>query len=238
MTGRARPFAGPGPTDVRRGRRTLRLAHRGEHRRETENTIPAFLAAMEKPSCDGLEFDVRQSRDGVPVLCHDPTLQRVQGRPEAVADLSAAELEALGLPTLAAVLAAVPRRAFLDIEIKEVLGRPLLEVLAGGRGPDLTNAVVSSFDHAALRRMRGLAGGWPLWFNAMDLTPPTIALAAELDCAGISAEYHGIDERGVDRAREAGLEVAAWTVTRRPTYARMVELGVVAVCAEGPALDG
>ncbi len=238
MTGRARPFAGPGPTDVRRGRRTVRLAHRGEHRRAKENTIPAFLAAMSKPSCDGLEFDVRQSRDGVPVLVHDATLQRVQGRPDAVADLSAAELEALGVPTLAAAIAAVPRRAFLDIELKEVLGRPLLEVLAGGRGPDLANAVISSFDQTALRRMRGLAGGWPMWLNAMDLLPVTIDLAGDLDCAGIAADYHAIDERGVDRARLAGLEVAAWTVTRRPTYARMVELGVVAVIVEGAALDG
>ena len=159
--GDPRPFGSPVHRDVRKGRRTLRLAHRGDHRKAVENTIPAFLAAMAKPSCDGLEFDVRESRDGVPVLLHDETLQRVQGRPEAVVDLTAAELEALGVPTLAAVLAAVPRRAFLDIELKVALGRPLLEVLAGGRGPDLANAVVSSFDPLALRRMRGLARGWP-----------------------------------------------------------------------------
>jgi glycerophosphoryl diester phosphodiesterase len=234
----ARPFGSPAPRDVRKGRRTLRLAHRGDHRRAAENTIPAFLAAMAKPACDGIEFDVRESRDGVPVILHDATLERVQGRPEAAADLTAVELEAIGVPTLAAVLAAVPRRAFLDIELKEALGRPLLEVLAGGRGPDLANAVVSSFDPVALRRMRGLASGWPMWLNAVDLRPATIALARELDCAGIAAEYHGIDERGVDRATDAGLEVAAWTVTRRPSYARMVELGIVAVCAEGAALDG
>ncbi|HEX7474214.1 MAG TPA: glycerophosphodiester phosphodiesterase [Candidatus Limnocylindrales bacterium] len=216
----------------------MRLAHRGDHRRAVENTIPAFLTAMARPACDGLEFDVRQSRDGAPVLLHDTTLARVQGRPDAVVELTVAELDAIGVPTLASVLAAVPRRAFLDIELKEVLGRPLLEVLAGGRGPDLANAVISSFDPLALRRMRGLASAWPLWLNAVDLAVPTIELALELDCAGIAAEYHGIDERGVDRARQAGLEVAGWTVTRRPTYARMVELGVVAVCVEGPALDG
>jgi glycerophosphoryl diester phosphodiesterase len=193
---------------------------------------------MARPACDGLEFDVRESSDGVPVVLHDATLERVQGRPEAAIDLTAAELEAVGVPTLAAVLEAIPRRAFLDVELKEVLGRPLLEVLAGGRGPDLANAVVSSFDSAALRRVRGLAAAWPLWLNAVDLTSATIERALDVDCAGIAAEYHAIDERGVDRARAAGLEVAAWTVTRRPSYARMVELGLVAVCVEGPALDG
>jgi glycerophosphoryl diester phosphodiesterase len=236
--GRLGPFGAPGPADARRGRRTLRLAHRGDHRRLPENTIEAFLAAVARPSCDGLEFDVRNSRDGVPVVVHDDTLQRVQGRADAVADLTVAELDAVGVPSLAATLAAVPRRAFLDIELKEEFGRSLLEVLAGGRGPDLSNAVISSFAPGALRRMRGLAGGWPLWLNAIDLSPATIDRACELDCAGIAAEYHGIDERGVDRAHAAGLEVAAWTVTRRPSYARMVELGIVAVCVEGPALDG
>ncbi len=238
MTGRPSLFGSPAPTDVRKGRRTLRLAHRGDHRRLAENSIPAFLAAMARPACDGLEFDVRESRDGVPVIVHDDTLARVQGRPDAVGDLTAAELDSVGVPTLAAVLEAVPRRAFLDIELKEVLGRPLLEVLAGGRGPDLANAVVSSFDPLALRRVRGLASGWPLWLNAVDLAPATIELAQALDCAAIAVEFHGIDERGVARATAAGLEVAAWTVTRRPSYARMVELGIVAVCVEGAALDG
>ena len=87
--------------------------------------------------------------------------------------------------------------------------------------------------------MRGLVRGWPLLAQrARPRRRDDRARHGELDCAGIAAEYHGIDERGVDRAAQAGLEVAAWTVTRRPTYARMVELGVVAVCVEGAALDG
>jgi glycerophosphoryl diester phosphodiesterase len=40
------------------------------------------------------------------------------------------------------------------------------------------------------------------------------------------------------RARDAGLEVAAWTVRRRATYRRLERLGVVAICAEAAALDG
>ena len=40
------------------------------------------------------------------------------------------------------------------------------------------------------------------------------------------------------RAREAELEVAAWTVRRRATYARLERLGVVAICVEAAALDG
>ncbi len=219
--------------------RTLRLAHRGDHRHAPENTLAAFEAAMRVPACDGLEFDVQLSRDGVPIVLHDETLERVQGvAGVAAVDLTAAELGQHGVPTLEAVLAVAPRRAFLDVELKVPIGRPVVEVLAAGRGPDLADAVVSSFDPEALRRLHGLAPQWSIWLNAEDLAPATVARAVELECSGISAEWRAIDEPAVTRVARAGLALAAWTVTRRPTYARLVELGLVAICAEGPALDG
>jgi glycerophosphoryl diester phosphodiesterase len=214
----------------------LVLAHRGDHGRLQENSLAALAAALEQPTCDGIEFDVRSSRDGTPVVYHDATLARVHGRPEAVADLSASELDALGVASVAAILEAVPRRAFLDIELKVELGRPLVEVLAAGRGPGLSNAVISSFDERALVRVRELAPRWPIWLNALDLSSGSIHLAVELGCRGISAEWHAIASPAVSRARSAGLEVAAWTVTRRATRERLARLGLVAICVEGAAL--
>lgn len=219
--------------------RTLRLAHRGDWRRAPENTLPALLAALAVPACDGLEFDVRAAADGVPVLHHDETLERVQGRPDRVADLPAAELEAFGVPTLAAVLAAVPRSAFLDVELKGDPGvEAVVEVLAGGRGPSLDGAVVSSFEPVTLAAVRTVAPGWPCWLNAEDLAPPTIAVARGLGCRGISVEWRAIDARSIARARDAGVDVAAWTVRRRATFDRLSRLGVTAVCVEAAALDG
>ena len=99
------------------GGRPLRLAHRGDWRVAPENTLAAFRAAMRVPGCDGVEFDVRISRDGVPVLLHDATLSRVQHRRERVDRLTAAELGETGIPRLDAVLAAL-RGAWLDVELK------------------------------------------------------------------------------------------------------------------------
>src|SRR5882672_6964091 len=99
-------------------RKTLRLAHRGDWRRAPENTIPAFLAALAVPACDGLELDVRLAADGVPVVCHDKTLARVQGRPERVEAIRSDALGDLDVPTLDDVLRAVGRRPFLDVELK------------------------------------------------------------------------------------------------------------------------
>ena len=216
----------------------LRLAHRGDWRRAPENTIPALLAALEIPGCDGLEFDVRLSADGVPVLLHDETLARVQARPAQVDELTARALADLGIPNLADVLAAIPHRAFLDVELKGRHGRAVVEVLAAGRGPGLVNAVVSSFTVDTLKRVAGLVPRWPRWLNAVDLEPRTIEVATELECRAISVEWHAIDRAGLERARDAGLDVAAWTVRRRATAARLARLGIMAACLEAGALDG
>jgi glycerophosphoryl diester phosphodiesterase len=216
----------------------LRLAHRGDWRHAPENTLPALLAALAVPGCDGLEFDVRAARDGVPVVIHDDTLDRVQGVAGRVRDLTADELAVLGVPTLEDVLAAVPRRAFLDVELKGDPGRGAVDILTAGRGPGLERAVVSSFEPDTLERVGRLAPAWPRWLNVEDLAPPTIDRAVRLDCRGVSADWRSIDARSMARAREAGLDVAAWTVRRRSTYARLERLGVVAVCVEAAALDG
>jgi len=217
---------------------TLRLAHRGDWRHAPENSLAAFAAALAIPGCDGLEFDVRVARDGVAVCYHDDTLTRVHGVDRRVADLRADELEALGIPSLATVLATVPRRAFLDVELKGDPGRGAFEALVAGRGPGLERAVVSSFEAATLRRVGGWAPSWPRWLNARDASPATIATAIDLDCRGISVEWHALDPGAIARAREAGLAVAAWTVRRRPTARRLARLGVAAICVEAAALDG
>jgi glycerophosphoryl diester phosphodiesterase len=216
----------------------LRLAHRGDWRRAPENTIAAFLAALDVPGCDGLEFDVRAASRGVPVVIHDETLERVQRVAGRVGDMSADELARHGVPTLEEVLVAVPRRAFLDVELKGDPGRGAVDVLTAGRGPRLERAVVSSFEPATLERVGRLAPSWPRWLNTVDLSEERVALAQRLECRGIAAEWHAIVPRSAGRVRDAGLELAAWTVRRSPTFARLERLGVAAVCVEANALDG
>ncbi len=216
----------------------LRLAHRGDWRHAPENSIAALQAALAVPGCDGVEFDVRLSSDGVPVLLHDETLQRVQGRTERADEVRARELENLGIPTLADALHVVPHRAAVDIDLKGLHDRAVVEVLASGRGPGLVNAVVSSFLPETLERVAGLAPAWPRWLNTHDLSAATIARAVELECQAISVDFHAIDPGSVAAVRRAGLEVAAWTVRRRTTYGRLQRLGVIAACVESAALDG
>jgi glycerophosphoryl diester phosphodiesterase len=219
--------------------RPLRLAHRGDWRVAPENSLEALVAAMAIPGCAGVEFDVRPSRDCVPVVIHDDTLARVQRRPERVDAVSSTTLGALGVPALADVLRALPPDAFLDVELKgEDHGEATAAVLRAARGDAPARAVVSSFEPPALVAMAQRLPGWSRWLNARDLRPATISRALGLGCAGVSVEWHALTTASVGRARAAGLDVAAWTVRTRASFDRLGAMGVMACCVEAAALDG
>ncbi len=219
--------------------RSARLAHRGDWRAAPENTLAAFAAAMRVPACDGVEFDVRLSRDGVPVLLHDATLARVQGRPERVDELDAAVLATTGIPTLAQTLETLGPGPCVDVELKgDAHAGATADVLRAARGETGRRAVVMSFDPQSLASMARLLPGWSRWLGAMELDAHSVALARELGCGGISTDWATINPRTFCLAREAGLDVSAWTVRRRPTFDRLERLGVVAQCVEAAALDG
>ena len=214
----------------------LRLAHRGDWRGAPENTLAALLAACELPGVDGVEFDVRASADAVPVIIHDEDLRRVQGVDRRVADLSAAELRARGVPALTEVLAAMPEGAFLDVELKEDIEGVTAGLLLEARGAEPARAVVSSFQPRTLESLAKLMPGWPRWLNVEWLDDRAISLARSIGCQAIAADLRSISTRSARRVAEEGLGLVAWPVRRRATLARMERLGLLAACVEGAAL--
>ncbi|MEW6251860.1 MAG: glycerophosphodiester phosphodiesterase family protein [Planctomycetota bacterium] len=108
------------------------IVHRGVSRLAPENTLEAYAAALDC-GADGIEIDIRRSRDGVLYIFHDDTLERLANATGPVAPLTYYELlrvtpkEVYGSatrdtrpPTLAAVLAlARDRAALLHLDIKE-----------------------------------------------------------------------------------------------------------------------
>jgi len=221
------------------GERSLRLAHRGDWRVAPENSLAALAAALRVPACDGVEFDVQLAKDNVPVLLHDETLTRVQGRDVRVDELDAAELAEHGIPTLVETLALVGAEPFLDVELKgQTHGDATADILRAARGAAGTRAAITSFETASLAAMAERLPSWARWLGAMALDAPSIALAGELGCRGIAVDAPTITPVSMRAARAAGLDVIAWTVRRRPTYDRLERLGVVAQCVEAAALDG
>src|SRR3974390_842411 len=118
--------------------RPLLLGHRGARglKSTPENTFSSFDLALAE-GCDGFEFDVRLTADGIPVICHDAEARGIE-----IAHATAQELN--GLPTLAEVLERYLDRAFLDIELK-VAGLEEVTIALLQAHPAKKGCVVSSF---------------------------------------------------------------------------------------------
>ena len=215
----------------------LRLAHRGDWRRAPENTIAAFRAGLAIAGCDGIELDVRSTKDGVPVVLHDESLLRIQAVDTKLSELTADQARRHGLPTLAEVFDVIDGKAFVDVELKEWVPA-VMDVLEAARGPRLERAAVSAFDAGVLRQVGRLRPAWQRWLNAVALDGGVIGRAVDLGCSGVAAQWRSINERSVAATAAAGLDLIGWTVRRRPTYRRLEQLGALAICAEGLALDG
>lgn len=98
------------------------IAHRGAHNKSLgliENTMAAFKHAVEL-GCWGIELDVHCTSDGIIVVNHDPTLDRLWGHSVAIADLSFASLRALepSIPTFQEVIDTFGKKLHYFIEIK------------------------------------------------------------------------------------------------------------------------
>lgn len=99
-------------------------AHRGLHGNGVpENSLHAFELACQAGY--GIELDIQLSSDGVVMVFHDGTLQRMTGVEGNLSDFSAAELSSLRLagteqkmPTLREVLDLVDGRVPLLVELK------------------------------------------------------------------------------------------------------------------------
>lgn len=70
------------------------IAHRGANRFAPENTVPAFRLAKQQ-GASWVEFDVQLSRDNIPVIIHDETLERTTNGHGLVRDFTFAQLRAL-----------------------------------------------------------------------------------------------------------------------------------------------
>lgn len=73
-----------------------RVAHRGGALLAPENTLAAFQQALSL-NVDAIELDVQVSRDGVPVVFHDNTVDRLTDGTGNLLDLDAAALHALNV---------------------------------------------------------------------------------------------------------------------------------------------
>lgn len=222
----------------------LIYGHRGASDVEPENTIRAFMRAIEV-GADGLEFDVQLSADGVPVLIHDRDVSRTTNGHGNVDELPLAELKQLDagkgerIPTFAEALDAIGDRVHLDIEVKQGgIEREVLDVL---RAHPETRWTISCFDWDVLRRVRKLDQDADLWLLVDHGVGEAVFDTAKGICAsGVALADELLNEETSRRLLDAGLKVVIWTVNDVARARCCRALGAFGLCTDNPAeiIDG
>jgi glycerophosphoryl diester phosphodiesterase len=148
----------------------LLIGHRGSPVLVTENTIPSFERAIQQ-GVDGLEFDIRLSKDNQIVVFHDTDLKRLSNRSEKIKNLSLAEIQTVELyknknqeeepyiPSLNELVPLLARVKMFNIEIKSDslfhghgIINPLIKFLDKYHLDD--KCIISSFNPLILMKLR------------------------------------------------------------------------------------
>ena len=231
------------------GRHPELIAHRGASNERPENTLPAFLRALDC-GADGIELDVHATRDGAVVVHHDPRPHveapgpALAGKPIAALRLS--ELQGFrvardaGIPTLAESLRTIGTRAVVYVELKgRDIERAVIDVVRSAR----TTCAIHSFDHDAVRRVHELAPELRtgLLFERYPYDPGSAMRAT--GAMDIWPQWELIDARLVERVHAAGGRVIAWTVDAPEAAAFLIRLGADGICTNelglvGPVVHG
>ncbi|QFY07559.1 glycerophosphodiester phosphodiesterase [Nonomuraea phyllanthi] len=205
------------------------IGHRGAPLRKLENTVDSLRLAGEL-GADAVEFDVRASRDGHPVLLHDRTLDRFWGRLSPVGELTVAELRELRCAEHPDA-----RIATLD----EVAEKVEVRLVVDGKDPALVPSIVE-----ILRRYDAL--GRSCFIGAPDVLgavrdvlpdadiilswsapePPGPDLLDRLRPSTLNLPWKNFAEPVCRAALEGGYHVWTYSVDTRENAERARSLGV------------
>lgn len=218
---------------------TLVVAHRGSAQEAPQNSVAAFLDAR-RLGADGVELDVRRSRDGALVVCHDPGIDGLGD----ICQLSVAELPD-AVPLLSEAVAAC-QGMLVNVEIKNSPDEPgydssgslVAQVL--GELAELDHAaglIISSFDLATVEAVRAAGASMPtgiLLEPGADLRR-AVAVAAERGFDAIHPFVIGVDAAAVASAHDAGVAVNVWTVNGTHDMEALVAMGADAIITDDVA---
>ena len=237
----------------------LVLAHRGASAAESENTLEAFEMAL-AVGADGVEFDVRLTADGIPVVMHDPAVERTTDGKGLVRDLTLDELKRLRIrlagggyaevPTLAETLELLSGRGAADVEIKNIPGEPDFDpspdlvVEAILHALDETSfvgpALLSSFDPRSIAHARALRPDVPTGLLSIEQVDAASALSFARSeghpwMLPAAAAFLAAGETCVREAHEEGVRVGTWVLDDPDLASRALGWGIDAVATNDPA---
>jgi len=213
----------------REGYPPIVIAHRGASFRALENSLAAFSLSL-SDRADMIEFDVRLSADGEPVVIHDPRTGRTARENVTVARCDAARLRKVRLkngepvPFLSDVLGLVRGTVPVNIEVKTAGGmRASLKVIDGMRYRG--EIVLSSGLREECLAARSARPGIPCGLVTGRPSASDIAFCLRHSLSSISPDHRRLTVLRIRKVREAGLPLVPYTVDDADDFFRLVEGG-------------
>ncbi|CAM4514539.1 glycerophosphodiester phosphodiesterase [Paenibacillus typhae] len=242
--------------------KVLTIAHRGASGYAPENTIPAIELAIEMQA-DYIELDIHLTKDKIPVVIHDETVNRTTGSRGYVRNLTLEQIKQLDagswfneaypmfareqyagitIPTLDEVFETFGDKTRYMIEIKEPGSNSQIEALLNEaiEKYKLEDVVsVHSFSSASLRKLHAINPEIPLyqlvWNDYTTARVPASYLEnVKTYAVGISPNFQGIGAAFVAQVKNAGLKVMPYTVNYQVNMDKAYLWGVDGVYTNYP----
>ncbi|RKQ85856.1 glycerophosphoryl diester phosphodiesterase [Mycolicibacterium mucogenicum 261Sha1.1M5] len=227
------------------------ISHRGAAALAPENTLAAMRIAFDQ-GVDFVEADLHLTADGVPVLMHDPTVDRTTTGTGPVANLTLAQIQGLDagswfdgafagerVPTL---------EAFLD-ELAPTNSRALIELKGSWNDEQVAAAVAmldarylmdrvafESFEIDNLERLAVLAPNYARVMLTREWNRPTLELAAALNISAVGARVSVFeaDFALVEEARVLGIGTMVYTLNTVKQWKQARSHGIDLVITDDP----
>ncbi|MBP2311683.1 glycerophosphoryl diester phosphodiesterase [Azospirillum soli] len=228
------------------------IGHRGAKENAPENTL-ASLREAARQGAAWVEVDVMLTRDRVPVLIHDDTLERTTSGTGPVPDLTLAELRRLDagswfdprfagetVPTLEDALALIRDLGLgLNLEIKPYPGQDVATAEAAiatlkRLWPAGRPLLLSSFEVPCLEVARDLAPDIPRGYLLWDPPADWAAIADRIGAATLNVDQERQTAGTVAVYRATGRPVLAYTVNDPRRANELFDWGVAGVFTDAP----
>jgi glycerophosphoryl diester phosphodiesterase len=227
------------------------IAHRGGGKLAPENTLAAIRTSAQR-GFDGVEFDVMLSRDAVPVLIHDETLERTTGGRGAVANTAWTELAGLDagswfgtafagepLPRYAdAVTLCMELGLWANVEIKPAAGferetgRVVTAMSAELWRAAAVAPLLSSFSTDALEAAAAVAPGLARGLLVAEVPADWRDRLRQLECVSLHCDYRHLTKTRAQTVKESGYALLCYTVNDPATARELFAWGVDAIVTD------
>ncbi|RFB35919.1 glycerophosphodiester phosphodiesterase [Brevibacillus sp. VP] len=217
------------------------MAHRGWSGRAPENTMAAIKLGLAEPGIQAIEVDVQLSKDGIPVLIHDFTLDRTTNGSGLVKDHTfeqlrewsagswfAEEFSNEQIPALEELFQAASQHTCrLNVELKTagnlypLLAEKVVELVEAYELA--TQVCLTSFDHEIIKRVKELQSSIK---TGLIITGKPVLLREQLAKTGatiLSMAYPYLTKDFVQMMLEEGFEIFAWTIDDENEIERISE---------------